>query len=112
MLASWNILTTEEQLDKAIALSEEKPVVLFKHSIRCGTSLHAKHKLESEWSNLKDEIEFYYLDLLQYRNISNKIAHELNVIHQSPQIILVKNGRVVFSASHQAVSVDAINKAL
>jgi bacillithiol system protein YtxJ len=112
MLASWHKLESEQQLENAINISFEKTVVFFKHSTRCGTSLHAKHKLETDWNKLKNEIEFYYLDLLEYRHISNKIAHDLNVIHQSPQIIVVKNGKSVYSTSHNAISVADLNKVI
>lgn len=110
MLASWYILESEQQLYNALEKSFEKTVVFFKHSTRCGTSLHAKHKLETDWKNLQAEIDFYYLDLLQHRNISNKIAFDLNVIHQSPQVIVVKNGKAIYSTSHNAISVDDLNK--
>jgi bacillithiol system protein YtxJ len=112
MKAEWHHLLASQQLDNAIELSFEKPVVVFKHSTRCGTSLHILSNITADWHKLEHEIEFYYLDLLQHRDISNRIAAELNVVHQSPQIILIKNGKAVYHTSHFAISINDLNKAL
>ena len=109
---AWKVLTTEGQLDKLIADSEQKPVVLFKHSVSCGTSAMAKHNLEKDWDFTDQEIDFYYLDLIAYRSISNKIATVLNVTHQSPQVILIHKGKAVYATSHQAVSVSGLRSGL
>ncbi len=66
----------------------------------------AKRSLESAWQKATDEMPIYYLDLLQYRNISNLIATNLNVIHQSPQLIIIKNGKAVYHASHSEIDVQ------
>ena len=66
----------------------------------------AKNRLER--SGLPDQIQFHYLDLLQYRDISNKIAEQFSVYHQSPQILLIKNGECIFEETHSAISMDEI----
>lgn len=108
----WHVIETELQLQAAIDESFEKPVVLFKHSVTCGISGSAKYSLEQAWDFSKEELSFYYLDLLAFRPISNKIAENLGVVHQSPQVILVKNGKAVFDTSHHAISVQAIRQAM
>ena len=112
MISTWNILETEEQLEDAIQKSFEKPVVFYKHSRTCGVSARSKYMLEGEWDFAEDDIEFYYLDLLAYRYISKEIADRFGIRHQSPQIIIVKNGEAVYDISHHRISVPVIHRAL
>ena len=91
-------------------LSFKIPVVLFKDSTTCGISAHAKHKLKSAWDFETSDLSFFYLDLLNYRNISNKIAEVFGVIHQSPQILVIKDGVSVSNFSHQAINVERLRK--
>lgn len=112
LIEGWQAIETEAQLTAAIEESHQKPVMLFKHSIRCGISEGAKQGLMGDWDIDPNEMAFYYLDLITYRPISNKIAADLGVTHQSPQIILVKNGKAVFDTSHHRISVAEIKKAL
>ncbi len=107
----WQTLDSEAGLQAAIAQSSEKPVFLFKHSTTCGISLGAKTRLE-EWEIDPEQVSFYYLDLLSYRPISNKIAEVLNVVHQSPQVILLKDGKAIWSTTHHAISAEAVKSAL
>jgi len=110
--ANWITLDNEEQLKEVIKGSHEKPVMLYKHSTTCGISAAAKDRLEAEWDIDPAKMDFYYLDLLSYRSVSNLIAEMLDVIHQSPQIILVKDGAAVFNTSHHAIDTTAVNNAL
>lgn len=103
----WVNLEEEEKLDELIQSSYEKPVLLFKHSTRCIVSKMAKKRLENEWNIDENNITAVYIDLLQYRNISNLIAQKTGVEHQSPQAILLRNGAVVYHSSHQ--SIDALD---
>ena len=82
----WKVLQEVHQLDSLISDSFNKPVVIFKHSIRCGTSAMAKFQLEQSWDFSAEDLDFYYLDLINHRKISNQIAEVLNVVHQSPQM--------------------------
>lgn len=107
-LSDWKVLESEKQLEQAIQDSHDKPVVLFKHSVTCGISAGAKHRLESGWNFDGADLDFYYLDLLANRPISNKIAEDLGVLHQSPQLIVLKNGKAVFNTSHHRINVQAI----
>jgi bacillithiol system protein YtxJ len=112
MLSSWEELETMNELDEAHQLSFQKPVVLFKHSVTCGISARSKYMLEANWRFDEDRLKFYYLDLLNHRTISNKIAEKYSVRHQSPQIIIVINGQAVFDASHHRISTELIARTL
>lgn len=94
----WNILDDIKQLDDLVGLSNDKTVVIFKHSTRCGISRAVKKAFEKQYKD-KDAI-FYYLDLLKYRDISNEIASRFNVQHQSPQLLVLKGEKVVKHDSH------------
>jgi bacillithiol system protein YtxJ len=108
----WEILNQESQIAELLQVSYEKPVVIFKHSIHCGTSAMIKHHLETQWDFSKEELSCYYLDLINYRSVSNKVAEAFKVVHQSPQIIVLKAGEVVFNTSHLMITTTAIRKAL
>lgn len=112
MVNTWKNLTEEKQFEEIDKTSKTKTVVLFKHSTRCGTSFHAKDRLESNWSFTENDLDFYYLDLLSYRNLSNEIASRYQVVHQSPQIIIIKNANAVYNTSHNAISNEIIRKYL
>ncbi len=108
----WKTLTSEEQLEQVIQDSHKKPVGLFKHSTRCGISVRAKMILEDDWDISTDEIDFYYLDLLNFRPVSNKIADLTEVHHQSPQVIIVKDGEAIYDESHHDINVAEIREAI
>lgn len=107
----WNNLTEELQLEEIKQLSEHKPVLIFKHSTRCSISSTAKDKLERNWkAEHDDKIQPYYLDLIKFRSISNKIAADFGVEHQSPQALLIKGGKSIFTASHMAININELVK--
>ncbi len=103
---NWKHLILEEALSTIVNDSKTRPQLIFKHSTRCGISTMAKSRLEREW-NL-DQLDPWYLDLLNHRPISNMIESQFNVRHESPQVILFNNGEVVYHASHSEISVDEI----
>lgn len=109
---AWQILHDERQLEEIIEVSKEKPVVIFKHSTTCGISEGAKFTLMENWDFEGHELDFYYLDLLKHRPISNRIAQDFQVTHQSPQVLLLKDGKVAFHTSHHRISVDGLRKNL
>lgn len=107
----WQKIESEEDLNSAIEKSIEKPVVIFKHSTRCIISKTVLRNFEKEVENSDvQEVDFYYLDLLNFRDISNAIAEKLKVTHQSPQMILLKNKEVIYNASHDRISLESIKK--
>jgi bacillithiol system protein YtxJ len=93
----WNALTTIEQFNDIVEKSRTKTQAIFKHSTRCGISSSVLKQFEKQRNTT---IEFHYLDLLKYRDISNDIASRFNVIHQSPQLLVIKNGVVVAHDAH------------
>ncbi len=103
---NWKIIEDYNQVQNLVEASHQQPQVIFKHSTRCSISVMAKNRLER--SGLPEQIQFHYLDLLQYRDISNKIAEQFSVYHQSPQILLIKNGECIFEETHSAISMDEI----
>ena len=101
----WISLTNLGQLNEIMTVSETKPVIIFKHSTRCSVSRMALKQFENEF-DLKDRVDAYFLDLLEYRNISNEITQRFQVEHQSPQLILIKDGKAIYNVSHSAI--DAV----
>jgi bacillithiol system protein YtxJ len=100
----WNALTTIEQFNDIVEKSRTKTQAIFKHSTRCGISSGVLKQFEKQ-SNIT--IDFHYLDLLNYRDISSDIASRFNVVHQSPQLLVIKNGVVVAHDAHYDImSID------
>ena len=101
----WINLNSVEQLTEIDEKSKKKVQVLFKHSTRCSVSTFAKRILTSEYSEeVKLKADVYYLDLIAFRELSNIIASKYGVIHESPQILAIKDGKCIFNASHSDVS--------
>lgn len=107
---TWKPLKDEVELEAIKQASATKPQVIFKHSTRCSISSMAKSRLDR--SNAPAGADFYYLDLIAYRSLSNKIAEEFSVHHESPQILLIKNGECVYDESHSGISMDEIEEQL
>jgi len=103
---NWELLTEEAQLQTIIQQSHQQPVVIFKHSTRCSISAMAKNRLERV--SAPDTVLFYYLDLIRYRSISNKIAEMFQVYHESPQVLLIKNGECIYDESHGGIDMNEI----
>lgn len=105
----WRQLTDLGQLNEIVDLSNEKAVLIFKHSTRCSISRFALKQFENEF-DLEEKITPYFLDLLNYRDISNEIANRFDVFHQSPQILLIKNGKAIFSTSHDDIDAKFLER--
>jgi bacillithiol system protein YtxJ len=102
---NWISLTDLGQLNEIIAASGEKPIVIFKHSTRCSVSRMALKQFENEF-DLADKVDTYFLDLIAHREVSNEIANQFKVVHQSPQLLLIKEGKSIYDVSHS--NIDAI----
>ncbi|MEP6751038.1 MAG: bacillithiol system redox-active protein YtxJ [Bacteroidota bacterium] len=103
---NWTLLTTEAQIQQIVQHSFTRPQVIFKHSTRCAISSMAKSRLER--NDEPANIDFYFLDLIADRPLSLKIAEIFNVAHESPQILLIKNGVCVYDESHTGIRMDEI----
>ena len=106
---NWNELTDLGQLNEIIAISNEKPVAIFKHSTRCSVSRMALKQFENEF-NSSDKVTPYFLDLIAHRDISNEIATRFGVTHQSPQLILIKDGKAIYNVSHSDIDAEELNE--
>ena len=106
---NWQKLTDIEQLDTIKQESLSVPVLIFKHSTRCSISATTLSRLERNWDDEKSKgLKPYYLDLIAERPISNQIAKDFAVEHQSPQALLIKGGKCVFDTSHMSISFDEL----
>jgi bacillithiol system protein YtxJ len=99
-----------EQFDEIDEISKTKPVILFKHSTRCSISRMALKQFDAEFNYPEKKIVWYLLDLLNYRDLSNEIAHRYNVTHQSPQILVIQNGKAVFNTSHDSITAEDLKQ--
>lgn len=102
----WTELVNQDQLEEICLCSESRPVVILKHSTRCSISRFVLKDLVHSWSLPAAEVPFFYLDLLNYRPISDEIAHRFQVVHQSPQLIVIRDRRCVFSETHDSISAE------
>jgi bacillithiol system protein YtxJ len=107
---NWNSLTSLAQLDELETVSFQKPVLIFKHSTRCSISSGALNRLERQAESSLPFIP-YFLDLISFREISNRIAEKFGVEHQSPQVLLIKNGQCVYHESHMGINYHELQQA-
>ena len=103
---NWIPLNNLEQL-KSISDAEGYNVI-FKHSTRCSVSMMAKKRFEHDWDSIPEGTPVYFLDLISNREISNTIAQQFNVYHESPQILLIKNGECIYETSHGEISAEEL----
>lgn len=101
---NWTQLQSTDQLNEIKNLPGYS--IIFKHSTRCSISMMAKRRFELDWDSLPEELPLYFLDLIQYREISNQIAQQFNVYHESPQLLLIKDGECILDQSHGGISID------
>ncbi|NOR29119.1 MAG: bacillithiol system redox-active protein YtxJ [Lutibacter sp.] len=110
MKINWKPLTESNQFNVAFSQSKEKPFLIFKHSTRCGISRMALKSFEKAYQSNAFEIDLYFLDLLNYRALSNEISEKSVVSHQSPQVLVFKDEHVVYHDSHYSIDVNSIEK--
>ena len=111
-MINWRPLQSEEDLQALVQASFQQPCLILKHSTRCNISSIAKFRLEDDWNFPPEQIIPSYLDLLNPRALSGKIAEQFQVHHESPQILLIKDGECVFDASHLDISVAEVTEQL
>jgi bacillithiol system protein YtxJ len=100
----WISLETADQLDNI--KQQQGYSLIFKHSTRCSISMMAKRRFELDWDNLPADMPLYFLDLIKHRDLSNKVAADFSVYHESPQLLLIKDGECILDQSHGGISVD------
>ena len=109
---NWLALTDKAQLQDIIKISIAKPVLIFKHSTRCGISRMVLKNFESDYDIPETEIDMYFLDLLEYRILSNDISEKFKVAHQSPQVLVIKKGEVIYHDSHDSITVETTKEVI
>jgi bacillithiol system protein YtxJ len=108
-IMNWNELKSTAQLDQIREESKTTPVLIFKYSNRCSVSQLALDRFERKWSDEKaGSIKPYFLDLISFREVSNRIALQFKVQHESPQVLLIKNGESVYHGSHFDIDFEQI----
>ncbi|MGB1370285.1 MAG: bacillithiol system redox-active protein YtxJ [Flavobacteriaceae bacterium] len=93
-----------DQLNTIAEASFLKPQLIFKHSTRCSVSRFVLNDFTSSYGFSEVDFTAYFLDLLRYREISNAIANQFDVVHQSPQLLIIKDGKAIAHASHENVN--------
>jgi len=106
----WHLLTSLEQLQTIDEESKGKPVAIFKHSTRCGISRMVINQFESSYDLTDDQLKLYFLDLLSFRDVSDEVGFKFQVMHQSPQLIVIKNGAVVSHTSHHSIQASSLHQ--
>lgn len=106
----WTYLENIEELDTIEKDSFEKPIAIFKHSTTCGISRMVWNQFQKQYNISNEQMDLYYLDLLAHRGISNAIASRFEVTHQSPQLIVIKEGKAVYNASHESIDASKLEQ--
>ncbi len=106
----WQELTSLGQLEEIAEASKTKTQAIFKHSTRCGISRMVIRNFESSFDLSENQVDLYYLDLLNHRDISSEISAKFQVLHESPQFIVIRNGVAVYHASHSAITSQILHQ--
>ncbi|MEL7221990.1 MAG: bacillithiol system redox-active protein YtxJ [Bacteroidota bacterium] len=109
-MIKWSSLDKVSAVHDLVEQSHKTPCLIFKHSTRCSISSMAKLRLESAWDFSSEEMEPYFLDLIANRDVSNFVAEHFEVYHESPQVLLVRNGTCTYDASHLDISVAELHE--
>lgn len=113
MTTPWQPLTQAEQLSEIVRESAGQPVIVFKHSTSCSISAMAKSKIERQWADAGlENAKLYYLDLLSYRPVSQQVAQQFRVQHESPQLLLIQDGECTYHASHNGIRLSDVKQAM
>ncbi|NQY06626.1 MAG: bacillithiol system redox-active protein YtxJ [Flavobacteriaceae bacterium] len=104
----WKELKSISQLDEIERDSKSRVQAIFKHSTRCGISSMVMKRFVSSYEFQEEDVDLYYLDLLNYREVSNETGYKFQVLHQSPQLLIIKNGETIHHSSHHNIDANAI----
>lgn len=103
-IVAWKALTSVDQLSIITEASKTKPQAIFKHSTRCGVSRMVLKTFESDFNLDSNSYDLYLIDLLNYREVSSAVSETFDIQHQSPQLLIIKNGEVIIHDSHGAIN--------
>ena len=104
----WSVPEEASQIAKVIEDSADRPQLIYKHSYRCSTCMFAKNRIEEIAERIKEQADLHFVDVVNSRPISNRIAEKLDVRHESPQLLLVHQGEAVWHESHGQITSEAI----
>ena len=107
---SWTPLVSVEEINTIKEISKNQSVLIFKHSTRCGISRMVIKQFDSLFNEENKQLKVYYLDLLNFREVSSKLSEVFQVIHQSPQLLVIKNGISVYDESHYEITKVNLSK--
>jgi len=107
---SWTPLISVEEINTIKEISKNQSILIFKHSTRCGISRMIIKQFESLFNEENKQLKVYYLDLLSFREVSSKLSEVFQVIHQSPQLLVIKNGISVYNESHYEITKVNLSK--
>lgn len=111
-MASLTHLSDLDMLEAAIAESRTRPVVLFKHSRNCGVSCEALDELRAHVQSAGADAAYKVITVQSHRAVSDGAARRLGVRHETPQAIVLRDGRPVWNASHFRITAEALSNAL
>ena len=107
---SWTPLISVEEINTIKEISKNQSILIFKHSTRCGISRMIIKQFESLFNEENKQLKVYYIDLLNFREVSSKLSEVFQVIHQSPQLLVIKNGISVYNESHYEITKVNLSK--
>lgn len=105
-MMNWINITTPQQINDIKAATGYS--IIFKHSTRCPISMMAKRKFELDEKLFDDTTPLYFLDLIKFRELSKAVAETFNVQHESPQLLLIKDGECILDQSHSSISAEEV----
>ena len=107
---SWTPLISVEEINTIKEISKNQSILIFKHSTDCGISRMVIKQFESLFNEENKQLKVYYLDLLNFREVSSKLSEVFQVIHQSPQLLVIKNEISVYDESHYEITKVNLSK--
>lgn len=111
-MINWIPLKHPAQLEDIIKLSAQHACVIYKHSPTCSISSMAKYRLEGKWNFEEEDLHTYFVDVIHDRSLSQLIAQTFGIRHESPQLLLIKDGQCIHNASHLDISVSGLRGVL
>lgn len=108
----WSDLEDFSQIEAVISASEHRPQLIYKHSSRCSVCFFAKKQVEEIPEAIREQLDLYFVDVIGWREVSNAIAEDFSITHESPQLLIIYDGEVVWHRSHRAIQSDVITDKL
>lgn len=111
-LDHWNVLTEKDHVEEVLENSHQKTQLVYKHSHTCGICHAAKERIEESMDEIKRQAAINFTNVKKSRPVSNALADELGIRHESPQVLIIKNGECTWHESHWSIKAGDILAAL